>query len=389
MKIKCPLPAIITLFFITAITLLPQQDNDPVSIGVYKKIRSQILNEDRMLTITLPREYESTNLSYPVIYHLYADRIEQYLAESVSNVYNLGSTGVIPPFILIGIDEKQLRYRDLLPLNNDGTPTGIENFIRFIKEELFPFVEKNYRTKNFRILAGPQVGANFGIYTLCKYPELFNAFILTSPFRWSGGRDLLLEMSREFFSRTSMLNKFLSITFDESDRLAKEGAVYVRNFEKLVSGNSPENFRLNIHFIEGSSDFNTPLRLKEGLKSLFESYPLPAEKQIENLAALIEYYNNLSGLYGFPVDVPEHVLTFVSDGFDSQKKIKERLEVLEFILKIYPQSVNALWRLANYYKGTGEKARALNYFEECLKIMPDFGAAKENVRILKLELEKK
>lgn len=388
MKIKFLLTTIIVLFCITNNTILSQENNSPVSIGIYKKLHSEILNEDRLISITLPREYESTNLSYPVIYHLYGDRIEQYLAESVSHVYNLGSTGVIPPCILVGIDEKQLRYRDLLPLNNDGTPTGIENFIRFIKEELFPFVEKNYRTKNFRILAGPQVGANFGIYTLCKYPELFNAFILTSPFRWSGGRDLLFEMCKEFFVSSRQLNRFLAITYDESDRLAKEGAVYVRNFEKMILDNSPDQFRLNIHFIEMSDDFNTPLRLKEGLKSLFDSYPLPAEKQIENLVGLIDYYNNLSGQYGFPVDVPEHVLTDVSDRFDSQKKINERLEVLEYILKIYPNSVNALWRLANYYKGTGEKERALNYFEECLKIMPDFGAAKENVRVLKLELGK-
>lgn len=388
MNTQYSLPAIITIFFISAMTLLPQQDNDPVSIGIYKKLHSNILNEDRLLTITLPREYETTNLSYPVIYHLYGDRIEQYFAESVSHVYNLGSTGSIPPCILVGIDEKQLRYRDLLPLNNDGTPTEIENFIRFIKEELFPFIEQNYRTKEFCILAGPQVGANFGLYVLCKYPELFNAFILTSPFRWSGGRDQLLEMSREFFGRTGELNKFLAVTYDESDRLAKEGAVYVRNFEKIITSISPDQFRLNIHFIELSGDFNTPLRLKEGLKSLFASYPLPADKQIENLSGLIEYYTNLSGQYGFPVDVPEHVLTDVSDRFDSQKKVEERLEVLEHILKIYPRSVNALWRLANYYKGAGEKERALYYFEECIKIMPDFGAAKENVRILKLELGK-
>lgn len=388
MKFNDLLQTAILLFPIAFSSTLPQQNNDPVSIGIYKKISSQILNEDRLLTITLPREYESTNLSYPVIYHLYGDRIEQYLAESVSHVYNLGSTGVIPPCILVGIDEKQLRYRDLLPLNNDGTPTGIENFISFFQEEVFPFVEKNYRTKNFRILAGPQVGANFGLYVLCKYPELFNAFILTSPFRWSGGRDLLFEMCKEFFGSSRQLNRFFAITYDESDRLAKEGAVSVRNFEKMISGKCPDQFRLNIHFIEKSDDFNTPLRLKEGLKSLFESYPLPADRQIENLAGLIDYYINLSGLYGFPVDVPEHVLTDVSDRFDSQKKIKERLEVLEYILKIYPQSVNALWRLANYYKGAGDKQKALNYFEECLRIMPDFGAAKENVRILKLELEK-
>ena len=58
------------------------------------------------------------------------------------------------------------RYRDLLPLAPDGKPTGIEDFTRFLVEEAFPFIEGNYRTKDYRILVGPQAGADFGLATL-------------------------------------------------------------------------------------------------------------------------------------------------------------------------------------------------------------------------------
>lgn len=373
----------IVIYFILATPLLSQQNNDPVSIGIYKKIHSEILNEDRLLSITLPREYESANLSYPVIYHLYGDRIEQYYSESVSHVYNLGHSGKIPPCIIVGIDEKQLRYRDLLPLNSDGTETGIENFVRYVKDEVFTFINQNYRTKDYRILVGPQVGANFGIYTLCKYPDMFNAFILTSPFRWSGGRDLLLEMSRQLFAQNKKLNKFLAITYDDADPLAKEGGLYVKSLEKIVNESKPENFRLKIDFIEKSSDFNTPLKLKEGLESLFESYSFSEDVQINNFNDIILFYRKLSDQYGFSIDAPEHVLTVVSDKFSEQKKINEQLEVLKYILELYPKSLNALIRFANYYKSIGEKQKAIYYFEECLKIMPDLEIARRNINMLK------
>ncbi len=36
----------------------------------------------------------------------------------------------------------------------------------------------------YRILVGPQVGANFGIYALVNSTDWFDAMILNNPFRW-------------------------------------------------------------------------------------------------------------------------------------------------------------------------------------------------------------
>ena len=65
----------------------------------------------------------------------------------------------------------------------------------------------------YRILVGPQVGANFGIYALVNSTDLFESMILNNPFGWVGGReylrqdrtaDLLLASGRSAMDRRSI-----------------------------------------------------------------------------------------------------------------------------------------------------------------------------------------
>ena len=56
-----------------------------------------------------------------------------------------------------------------------------ERFHQFIRDELIPFVEHNYRVDaSRRILAGHSRGANFAAYALFEDPALFNSFIIAS-----------------------------------------------------------------------------------------------------------------------------------------------------------------------------------------------------------------
>jgi predicted alpha/beta superfamily hydrolase len=57
---------------------------------------------------------------------------------------------------------------------------GADNFIRFIKSELAPYVEKNYRTDGSRVLAGQSFSALFALYAFLKEPDLFDACLLGS-----------------------------------------------------------------------------------------------------------------------------------------------------------------------------------------------------------------
>lgn len=166
---------------LAAVPTVAQQDGDPVAIGAYRVIESRALGETRRLLVHLPRGYEGSAVAYPVLYHTYGGNVAAYYAEAVAALESLADEASAPQMILVGIDNID-RYRDLRPLNQDGTPAGIENYTRFLVEEVFPFVEANYRTARYRILAGPQAGAVFGLATLQSHPELFDAFVLNNPF---------------------------------------------------------------------------------------------------------------------------------------------------------------------------------------------------------------
>ena len=133
------------------IPVIAQENDDPVSIGTYKKLYSKILNEERTLLVNLPRGYNETTISYPVLYILYGGQVEGYFAEAVHIVDRLSVGSVIPDMIIIGIKNVD-RYRDCLPINRNGEAGGADKFFKFFKEELIPYVNKSYRTKDFKIL---------------------------------------------------------------------------------------------------------------------------------------------------------------------------------------------------------------------------------------------
>lgn len=349
------------------ISLLGQQDGDLVKIGTYKTLHSKIINEDRTLLIHLPRGYENTKESYPVVYMLYGDHVTTYFAEAVSVMERLGSVGRIPPMILVGIMNND-RYRDLLPESN-GNPTGIENFFRFFTDELFPYVEKTFRTKPYRILIGPQAGANFALYTMMTYPEMFNAFIINSPFRWRGGRDLMMSLAESFFQKQQEFRRFMYITYEVTDDLEKEGLPYQKKFVDIAEKSGLKGFRIELNYIPENDEFVTPLGIRTGLKELFIDYPFPEDRKVESLDDILSFYQELSAEYEYAVDAPDHVLTIASDTLEREGKQKEMLRILQYMLDKNPSSGNALWRLGNHSERMGELEKAAEYYSQIIKYL--------------------
>jgi len=345
-----------------------QNDGDKVTIGTYRILHSTILNEDRILLIHLPRNYNTTKFSYPVFYLLYGNHTTTYYAETVSILDRLGNTARIPQMILVGITNND-RYRDLLPLKPDGSPTGIDNFIRFFKEELFPYIDKNYRTKSYRVIMGPQAGANFGFHVLFTKPELFDTYILNNPFRWTGGRDLMMHQAKNFLEKNKSFKKFLFITYEDSDELAIEGIKYVEQFQELVENKKSDKFQLGLNFIKGNDEFIAPMGLRKGIKALFQNYSFPEDMKVDNLSDILAFYKNLSDEYGFEVDVPDQVLSQQSDKLSQMQKGTQALEVWQYMLAKNPNSGNALWRLANYYQNEGNLQKAKEIFGKMIEIL--------------------
>jgi len=369
---------------------IAQADGDEISIGKYKIIESKILNESRTLLIHLPENYDKSENEYPVLYMLYGNHTTTYFAETVSILDTYGSSGDIPPMILVGITNTD-RYRDLIPLNRDGSKTGIDDFINFFKTELIPYIDNNYRTKNYRTLLGPQVGANFAMYSMFKDPSLFNAYVITNPYRWDSGRDLLMKMAEDYFSKNESFHKFMFITHGTNDAYEIRGNEYVDKFSKIVSKNKLDGFRLELNYLPDNKDFLMPLGLRKGIKSLFKNYVFPEDQKVENLADIVNYYNNLSKEFKFDIDVPSHVLVMQADKLSAQGKIDESVEILHYMIEKKAGHENAYWRLGNMYLEEGKLELAKEYIGKMLELVgSDAGMIKSRYnQILKMIEESK
>jgi len=350
------------------VAAVAQEDGDPVSIGMYRVIESKVLGETRRLLIHLPRGYEGSSISYPVVYHTYGDYVEQYYTEAVKVVEALGNEARTPQLILVGIDNID-RYRDLRPIMRDGSPAGIENYTKFLTDEVFPFVEKNYRTDPFRIVVGPQAGAVFCLYTLQYHTDMFDAFILNNPLVHPQSNELLFDRAEKFYQNQKSLNKYFFITYDDVDDSAGDISEIDR-FKQLAAPAADKGFDLHLNKLVDNNDFIPPSGLKDGLSGLFADYYHPTDEPFGSLNEIEAFYGGLSKRYGFDVAPAEIIMTFSADALLEGGSTDKAVEILEFQTTLYPGMVNAWWRLAGIAAGAGDTEKAIELYRKCVEIDP-------------------
>lgn len=151
------------------------------------------------LYIQLPASYsKEPNRRYPVVYLLDAD----YSFPLVSGASRFPvNSGTMQPFILVAIAYDKVskgsesRVRDYTPTADPAwkLQTGFAKAHQeFIKKVVFPFIENNYRTdKTNKTLVGHSLGALFGASVLFSEPDLFSAYLLSSPSVWFDDEVLL------------------------------------------------------------------------------------------------------------------------------------------------------------------------------------------------------
>lgn len=202
-----------TLFFLLVGLNIHSKEYEPVVLNSahVRTIKSDIVKGmEYELCIALPSGYEDTTVTYPVVYMLDAYEI---FGLQLQTYQQLIFFETVPPLILVGINYKfegKLFYeglKDYLYIRSrDFTPThlsleeiikkhgkgfanyvpvsgGSEKFFRFLREELFPFIESEYRADpNDRGILGYSLGGLFSTYALFNDPTSFQRYFIGSPF---------------------------------------------------------------------------------------------------------------------------------------------------------------------------------------------------------------
>ena len=178
------------LLFASTGAVAQMAGGEPFAIGTTYTIESDILEGgERKITVRLPAEYASEpDRRFPVVYLLDGGP-EQDFAHIAGIAQSREMNFSFEPFILVGIQSVNRRHELAPPVAAPApyeealraTPGGSPDYRRFLREELKPMLEAQYRTDGHDAVIGESLAALFVVETLLEEPALFDDYIAISP----------------------------------------------------------------------------------------------------------------------------------------------------------------------------------------------------------------
>jgi len=350
--------------------------NEDIVFGKYEMIHSKVQDEDRKLLIHLPEEYEKSDNRYPVLY-LLGGGYEPFFINCASLVEYVSASGLMPNVIVVGITDTDY-FRDMFPQKLEQRPDstgGSDSFLDFIEKELKPYIDQRYRTVPYSILYGASNAGMLAIYALLARPELFNAYISSSPMLgWFPG--YFQEIAENLFSERKALDRFLYIIYGKDDY--SQVIDELPKFEELLGKTTTSDFEWESVSLE--TEGHVPYTsLYAGMRFIFPKWKIH-EKEVTSMGldGIEKYYNQLSEKYGFDVAIPEEVLTALGFEYYQESNIDVAITTMKYTTGLYPNSDSALGFLGSLYRKNKDKTLAIEAFENALKLNPD------NLRVSKM-----
>ena len=234
-----------------------------------KSVTSKIVEDTFHIFISMPDNYNTTDKSYPVLYVLDGD-VAYGMAASIARYLQIGEN--IPELIVVGIGYGSIDQAAGNKRKRDYRPTaegGSENFFSFLKNELIPYIDSNYRTiSGDRTINGYSIGGLFALYTLFTHPETFNRYIIGSPYlSWNNGSIYNYEENSPEKIGDKDIKIFISVGGDESDNkyFNPINEIVTKMQERKYSG-----LQLETKVFDGSTHLmGPPEALTHGLLSVF------------------------------------------------------------------------------------------------------------------------
>lgn len=344
-------------------------DNELLGLGKQHILKSNVLQEERPIIISTPVGYNDGQENYLVIYVL--DGL-QNIKHTVGTIELLTESGLIPPMIVVGIESLD-RSRDLTPsyagqnvyggAGNAGIPQsgGAPKFLKFLSDELIPYVDTNYRTHPYRILEGHSFGGLFSIYALMENPDIFDAFIVEAPALWWNNEEMTVK-AKLFFNENTTMKKtvYFGIGGGDGWGMRQELIRYI----DAVKENTPKGFKWLHEEVGDEGHMASRLLLNyNGLKFLFSDLKID-EELIQNFSVetFLNAEQQLMQKYGDKARrSAEDYFSLVSELVNTENNLGA-ITVLKRATEAYPMYIGLQTYLARLYEKTGQNDKAIDAY---------------------------
>ena len=300
-------------------------------------VRSRVLSETRRVYVQLPDEHGRTERSYPVLLVLDGEWVFELARAHVRFYSELVAMGVeIPKMIVVGIENSD-RDQNYVPTTDRRDkpqfPTAGEadRFLEFLGDELFPFLETDYRAAANRTVVGWSFGGLFALHAAVAMPELFQAYLCIGPAVWWDGELVVKRFEEATFDRPTRMVITLGVeekpgpVYDSTKRLV--GLLETRQIDELDV--------THFEFDGAGHSGAVPLALARGLRALFPRYRMPVDDHT-TLEQVKLHYETLSAAWGFDVLPPPWTLQTLAAHRWSAGRKGEAIEALDWYVERNP-----------------------------------------------------
>jgi predicted alpha/beta superfamily hydrolase len=238
-----------------------------------RQLHSSATERDYDIYVRLPELYALYQTKkYPVLYVLDG----QWDFKLLDSIYGgLHYDGFVPEMIIVGItysgkapDYETLRAMDYTPVAESyfSGSGDAPKFFTFLKEQLLPFIESNYRTDpSRRVLMGSSFGGTFTLYAMFSEPTLFRGYVAASP-AVPYGRRFAFQQEADYAKSHQDLPVRLFLSVGELEELADP----VQEFMQVISERGYTGLEMETRTIEGERHAgNKPEAYNRGLRFIF------------------------------------------------------------------------------------------------------------------------
>ncbi|MCK5146807.1 alpha/beta hydrolase [bacterium] len=377
----------ILICIITSDVCMGKVEENSILIGQKTEIKSIILNETRTLYISLPRNYEDSQECYPVVFVLDAG---MNFPVTATMIRYLSVYRTIPKMIVIGIENisQATRNRDFTSTSAKGgaaqrypTAGGADSFLQFIKDELIPYVDTNYRTHPYRILIGHSLGGLFIGHALINEPELFGALLSISPSFWWNDFEPIDQL-KLFMEKQSNINTHLIVTLaDEGDA---EDILMLQNLCVFMADKGGADFNCTFkHFPDQNHASTVIPSTLHGLQLIYSDWSLPWEVIKSGLRAVKAHYENLTHRFGYDIPLTKQVLHHAACSALVGGYSDIAIEMLEYNRERYPEYTATYSILSEAWEEKDHLQKALKFAQKALDKDPSSEKYQRRVQQLK------
>lgn len=348
---------------------------DKVTIGEKLTIHSEIIGEDRPISVYIPKGVNNDDSLY-VIYLLDS---EHHFHTVTGIVQSLVDYEQIPKTMVVGIETTN-RPRDYLP-KIDGEPktefqifvkskwpdSGHDNFLKFLNDELFPFIDKKYPTYPHRTIIGHSNGGTLALSALFDRPELFNNYLAISANGWWSYDEIIQKSIKLTESGRNKEKLFLTVA-GEGSRFYTGTLELLTNMERNKPANLDWKFE---HFPNRTHMSGILPAISQGLEYLYEDVNFKVTPELAKYASVLavkDYYSELSKQFGFSISVPVDIYVEFAEQQQMNQRQEEAIQTLKQFVHDYSDYSYAHMRLAQGYAKINKYEKSYESFVQALTL---------------------